>query len=200
MTKPSSQPPTGSHPSSRVVGGVARRAAAFSLVELLLVLTVIVAVISICAPALANFFRGRTLDSEARRLLSLSHAGQSRAISEGLPMMFWVDASKGSYGLEAQPGWSDRDPKAVEFNLDQDLHLEIIAANPVKHRSFLNQSRSAGDQRANSRGLPQIRYLPDGTIEETSPRAIRVYDRDGTSLWLARVENYATYEIRKTFE
>ena len=49
-------------------------------------------VISLTAPSLSRFFHGRTLDSEARRLLALTRSGQSRAVSEGMPMDLWVDA------------------------------------------------------------------------------------------------------------
>ena len=30
------------------------------------------------------------------------HAGQSRAVSEGMPMVLWVDEKKGAYGLSAE--------------------------------------------------------------------------------------------------
>src|SRR5208282_2111327 len=57
---------------------------AFTLVELILVLALLVIVTSLVAPAMSNFIRGRALDSEARRLCALMHAGQSRAVSEGM--------------------------------------------------------------------------------------------------------------------
>src|SRR3954453_22495301 len=78
---------------------------AFTLIELILVMTILTIAISVTAPALANFFRGRSLDSEARRLLALTRQGQSRAISEGVPMQLWVDAAHGGYGLEAEPSY-----------------------------------------------------------------------------------------------
>ena len=52
---------------------------AFTLIELVLVMTLLVVVVAIAAPSLAGFFRGRALDAEARRLLSLTRQGQSRA-------------------------------------------------------------------------------------------------------------------------
>ena len=39
---------------------------AFTLIELILVMALLVIVMAVSAPALSNFFRGRTLDSEAR--------------------------------------------------------------------------------------------------------------------------------------
>ena len=70
-----------------------------TLVELLLVLALLVVITSLVAPAMSNFIRARAVDSEARRLFALMHAGQSRAVSEGLPMMLWVDEKQGAYGL-----------------------------------------------------------------------------------------------------
>src|SRR5271157_4438958 len=102
---------------------------AFTLIELLVVMTLLVIVISISGPSLANFFRGRTLDSEARRLLALTHAGQSRAASEGVPMRLWLDVPRHLYGLQQDPGWADRDSKAIDFALDQDLQVQIVNAN-----------------------------------------------------------------------
>src|ERR1700704_2983443 len=78
---------------------------AFTLIELILVMTILAIAVSFTAPALANFFRGRSIEYEARRLLALTRHGQSRAVSEGLPMELWVDSSKGAYGLEAEPSY-----------------------------------------------------------------------------------------------
>src|SRR5512143_2179039 len=69
-------------------------ARAFTLIELILVMALLTIVISLTAPKLSRFFHGRTLDSEARRLLALTRSGQSRAVSEGLPMDLWVDAKQ----------------------------------------------------------------------------------------------------------
>src|SRR5215208_532805 len=58
----------------------------FTLIELILVLGLLLIVAGISYPTLKNFFRGRALDSEARRFLSLTRYAQSRAAAEGLPM------------------------------------------------------------------------------------------------------------------
>jgi type II secretion system protein H len=177
---------------------------AFTLVELLLVMTIMGVAIAVAAPSLANFFRGRTLNSEARRLLALTHSGQSRAVSEGVPMRLWVDAQERSYGLKEEPGWDDRDPKEVEFTLDQDLHLEVIKAEAAKTPSLQNRmaagTLAGAATAANTKNLPEIRFLPDGSIDPTSPRALRLYDRDDASVWVAQATNRLNYEIRSSFE
>ncbi len=73
----------------------------FTLIELILVLALLVVITSIAAPAMSRFIRGRALDSEARRLAALMHAAQSRAVSEGAPMMLWVDEKTGGYGARS---------------------------------------------------------------------------------------------------
>src|SRR5690242_12890691 len=72
---------------------VLRISAAFTLIELILVMMILAIAVSFTAPALANFFHGRSLDYEARRLLSLTRQGQSRAVSEGVPVELWFDSS-----------------------------------------------------------------------------------------------------------
>ena len=55
-------------------------ASAFTLIELILVMAILTMAVSVTAPTLANFFRGRTLDAEARRLLAMTRGGQNRAV------------------------------------------------------------------------------------------------------------------------
>jgi type II secretion system protein H len=163
-------------------------ALAFTLVELILVLALLTIVTSLAAPSLTRFFRGRDLDSEARRLLSLSHAGQSRAVSSGFPMLLWIDSQGSAYGLQeegtVQNGKAqDVDPKAEEFQLNDRLHVEAVNASPVP---------------VNGHSLPAIRFLPDGQADETSPTSIRLTSDNGESLWLIQLTNRLSYEIRNT--
>src|SRR5437868_4904235 len=102
-----------------------RARGAFTLIELILVMALLVIVIAVTFPSLQSFFRGRTLDSEGRRFLTLTRYARNRAVSEGVPMTIWVDLIQGSYGLEAQKGFLDRDDKAVEYTVDEKLDIEI---------------------------------------------------------------------------
>jgi type II secretion system protein H len=158
----------------------------FTLIELILVMTILVIAISFVAPSLSNFFRGRALNSEAVRLLSLTHAGQSRAASEGMPMLLWVDPATRAYGLvqeSSSPNGGNVDPKAQEFALDDNVAIETPNATPVL---------VAG------RRLPAIRFLPDGTIDEASPPVLRLACTDGSQTWVAQSANHLTYEIQDT--
>ena len=64
MRLPAGQPGSG---SAARFADQARRG--FTLIELILVMALLTVVISLTAPRLSRFFHGRTLDSEARRLL-----------------------------------------------------------------------------------------------------------------------------------
>jgi len=146
-------------------------------------MALLVVMISVAAPMLSNFFRGRTLDSEARRLLALTRAAQTRAVSEGLPMLLWVDADEHTYGMEQETPPRDGDPRALEFELDENLLLEAVKANPVTVRG---------------KSLPAIRFLPEGVVDESSPTALCLTALDNSTLWLVQTTNRVNYEIRNT--
>ena len=115
-------------------------------------------------------------------------------------MRLWLDTEQGTYGLQEEAGWDDRDPKAIDFTTDHDLKLEIIAATPTKQRNSKAFANAGALSRANTRNLPEIRFLPDGSIDQTSPRAVKLVDRDTKSLWLTQSTNHLNYEIRKEFQ
>jgi Tfp pilus assembly protein FimT len=174
---------------------------AFTLIELILVMAILIIAVSVTAPTLSHFFRGRTLNSEARQLLALTRGGQSRAVSEGMPMDLWVNAEQGTVGLEAEPSYETSDPKAVKFTIDSGLQLEVVNKNPVAPASTsMNRSRqatTASVPRVNlvHATLPTIRFLPDGSIGEASPQELRLTDRDGASLWVRQSQDRVNYEI-----
>ncbi len=159
---------------------------AFTLIELILVMALITVAISIAVPSLSNFFRGRALDSEARQLLALTHAGQSRAISTGFPMLLWVDFAGHAYGLVEEAssqknGGPGSDPKAQDFSFADRLQIEAVNASPVP---------------VNGRSLPAIRFLPDGTIDENNATTLRLSADGSGALWLVAATNRLNYEIR----
>lgn len=177
----------------------------FTLIELILVMTILTIAVSVTAPSLANFFRGRTLDSEGRRLLSLTRQGQSRAVSEGIPVELWVDSKTGKFGLEAEPSYESTDTKAIEFTLDTDLQLEAANDMPGRRltaavRSPLSTGNPSIQPQILSRHpeLPRIRFLPDGTIAESSPRKLIITGRDGFSISLQQSQNGLHYELARS--
>jgi len=162
----------------------AKSSRAFTLIELILVLALLGIITSMVAPAMSNFIRGRAIDSEARRVFALIHAGQTRAVSEGLPMVLWVDEKKNAYGLEAETTGQNGDAKAENLTVDETLQIAVVNAG-ASAPTLLH-------------GLPVIRFLADGSIDENSPQTIRLTDYAGISRWLVLSRNRMGYEIRDT--
>jgi type II secretion system protein H len=154
---------------------------AFTLIELILVLALLVIATSLAAPAMANFIRGRAMDSEARRLIALMHAGQSRAVSEGMPMVLWVDEKNGLYGLQAETPGQNGDPKAENLSVDSTLQIAVLNVGLNAPTTFNN--------------LPAIRFLADGTVDEDSPQTLQLTDSAGVSRWLIESRARTGYEI-----
>ena len=156
-------------------------------------MTLLMIVVGVSYPSLQNFFRGRSLDSEVRRFLSLTRHAQSRAASEGIPMVIWLDAQERTYGLQAEAGYLDNDPKAIEYELAEDLVME--ASQPPVNALISQRNRQA----LQARNLPTIRFGPDGSVLETSPESVRFEEsrigRD-SAIWVAQSATRHGYEIR----
>lgn len=177
-----------SHPAtwSSASGAFSRRACrrAFTLIELILIMALLVIITSIALPTMSKFVRGRALDSESRRLLALTHAAQSRAVSEGMPMMLWLDEKAGTYGLEAETSGQNGDPKGESLAVDSTLALAVLNTGTMAGATFKN--------------LPAIKFLPDGTVDETSPPTVALQDGDGFGRLLVLNKYRRGYEITDT--
>lgn len=150
--------------------------------ELILVMSILTIIMALTAPSLASFFRGRTLDAEARRLLSLTRYGQSRAVSEGVPMVLWVDTSTGTYGLTQEGDYSQNDSKAIDVTIDEDLHLEVEGGTTSMR---------------NGKNVSVIHFLTDGGTSTTSLTGISMVEGDNAPVWITQAANKLCYEIRE---
>jgi hypothetical protein len=115
---------------------------------------------------------------------ALLHAAQSRAVSEGMPMMFWVDAKAGAYGLEAETSGQNGDVKAENLTVDSTLQIAVLNLGTSAQTTFKN--------------LPAIRFLADGTVDETSPQTLELQDSAGTARWLVETKTRTGYEVNST--
>ena len=177
---------------------------AFTLIELILVMAILTMAVSVTAPTLAHFFRGRALDSEARRLLALTRSGQNRAVSEGIPIDLWVNPDGGIVGLEAEPSFDTEDSKSVEFTLDTGVQIEVVK-QPLVNSLATNlttspyiSTASVAPVKLTHPNYPTIRFLPDGSVGENSPQKLRLTSRDGVSLSVALAQDKLSYEIQRT--
>ncbi len=153
---------------------------AFTLIELVLVMSLLVVAVCMVAPRMADFVRGRALDSEARRLLALTDAGQSRAVSEGMPMVLWLNEKQNVCGLQEETPPKGGDTKAENVNISDSVQIVPVTKGSLGTTTFNN--------------LPAIRFLPDGTIDENSPQTVQLTEGKD-ALWLIQLQNHTGYEI-----
>jgi prepilin-type N-terminal cleavage/methylation domain-containing protein len=166
---------------------------AFTMIELILVMALLAIVAALASPSLSNFFKGRALDSEARRFMTLTRYAQSRAVTEGVPMLLWMDAEEGRYGLTMEPGYFEgSDDKAVEYSLAKNLTLEI----PAGANQGLGQAQRA--KLETGAALPLIRFQTDGFITPSSPDYVTIKEGGSNSVVIVQGRNKLHYEISLT--
>lgn len=139
-------------------------------------------VVAVClvAPRMVDFVRGRALDSEARRLLALTDAGQSRAVSEGMPIVLWLNEKQNTCGLQEESPPKGGDPKAEDVTISDSVQIAPVTTGSLGMTTFNN--------------LPAIRFLPDGTVDENSPHTLQLTEGND-ALWLIELQNRTGYEI-----
>ena len=167
-----------------------RRAPAFTLIELILVMALLAIVLAVSAPSLSKFFRGRTLASEGRRFVSLTRYGQSRAVSEGVPMMLWIDTRRGAYGLQQEPGYADLDTKAVQFVLTNRMRMAVRDVPLLASQTMQARQSAQADP-----SVPRLHFQPDGFISEDSAQTVEIQETTGETLWITQSRNRLNYEI-----
>lgn len=165
---------------------------AFTLIELIIVMAMLVTVIAVTFPTLQRFFRGRTLESEARRFLTLTRYAESRAVGEGIPMVLWIDPAQRTYGLEAQAGFLEKDDKAVSYDLDERVEMEVDSRTANRATLRLEQQRRRPIRVG---AANEITFLPDGSIDIMSVEAVRFIDADDAELWVRKARSGLAFEV-----
>ena len=157
-----------------------RHVRGLTLVELIVVMAMLATVMAISTPVLSRFFRGRTLDEEARRFLALTRYARSEAISRSVLMELWINPELSVYGLSPQNGYAFDDRKPIEFELADGLSFEV-------DRKTLDE-----------RGEAKIWFWPDGSIDGESLIELRIQqDDDGETIEIVQAEfgmGYFVYE------
>ncbi len=171
--------------------------AGFTLIELILVMALLSIVLAVASPSLSRFFHSRALDSEARRLLALTRYGQSRAVSEGIPMLLWIDEKEGTYGLRAENSFTETDPREVEYRLNQDVTIEVEMVPQINLNTLSRSTPSRSMAAAKlTQDLPTIRFSPDGFVSDTSPERLFLQERDEDAVWIGLSRTRLNYEIQ----
>jgi len=154
-------------------------APAFTLVELILVMALLATIMAVAAPMLSRSIRERRLAQEAARLVALTEYGRDEAVSQGVPMVVWVNPETGQYGLEPKTSYAVKETRNREYTLDADIHFDRVSGAK------------------SSRGVDVIELSPDGTPESSSIDVLRLVDRFESIVLVARTEDGWGYEVVK---
>lgn len=189
----SAEPRQGTLARTTALGRGAATSTGFTLIELILVLALLAIVLAVSSPSLSRFFKGRGLESEAQRFLALTRAAQSRAVSEGVPMVVWLDTKQRNYGLNADKSYVEEDPNALEFAMDPTLETD---ARFSAEASFANRIAAFKNEKLDASGLYLLRFNPDGFVSLSSPEAVIFRQGKDAELWVAQSRNRLNYELQ----
>lgn len=163
------------------------------MIELIFVLALLAIGALFVSSSMGSFFRGRALNFEARRMLSLTHYAQSRAVSEGVPIILWINPADSTYGISIQSTFSDAegDAQAVRYTADSSLKLE--APQGTTDAVSEQEDEKLG---VTTEGVTFIRFTPDGFFDDTSVSKITIRQGNEAALDLVPTVNRLGYEIR----
>ena len=153
--------------------------AAFSLVELILVMALLVIVMAVSAPSLARSMRQRHLSDEAARFVALTEYSRNEAVSQGVPMTVWIDPAGGRCGVEAKVGFTGSEARAREFKVGADIQFEL--ENAVASRGVVDV----------------VEFGPEGAPSPGSIDTLRVVDRFDSAIAIAKTSDGWSYEVVK---
>lgn len=155
------------------------RPPAFTLIELIVVMGLLVVIAGIVTPRLAGFFKGRKLDDEAYRVIALTQHAQDRAIGEGLPMSLWIDTENQIYGLREAEGFAMNQDTGRIYRVNGALRFEFEETQSL------------------IRSKPEIYFLPDGGIGEGSITNLWIERPNDERLWIGLTTNRLSFEITR---
>jgi general secretion pathway protein H len=154
-----------------------RPTSAFTLVELIVVMAVLALVLGLSAPSLARSMRQRHLEAEAARLLAATEYARNEAVSQGVPMVLWIDEKTRTFGIEAKKGFLGEAARERAFTLHPDVEIAL--------------EKTIGK---NAKVQP-IEFAPDGAPATTNVETVELKDRFASTMTIARTEDGWGYEI-----
>jgi type II secretion system protein H len=152
-----------------------RRRPAFSLVELLLVMAIVTILMAVVAPSLSRSIRGHKLEEEAKRFLALTEYARDEAMSQGVPMVVWINSSTEHFGL---------DPKVDYYG-------------SKTHRDFALNEDVKFDASTPPTGATVVEIAPNGIPATTSAPSIRLVDHFGSAIVISQRSDGLGYAIPK---
>jgi prepilin-type N-terminal cleavage/methylation domain-containing protein len=179
-----------SHRSSSRLGFYSPPSRGFTLIELIMVMVILTAIMTVVSPSLNKFFRGTIINDEARRILGVTHLARHEAISSGMPMQVWFDLENQWFGVRELSGLNAGSGNPLNqselsgpyvYQLDSSLEIEL------DRNSTITQSMSS------------IVYYPDGQLDIASLPGFYLKNKklEEQKLQIIRAPNGLRYEIRK---
>lgn len=154
-----------------------RKQPAFTLVELILVMAILAGILAISAPSLSRSFRQRNLEQEGTRFVALTEYARNEAVSQGVPVVIWIDPEAGRFGCGPRTGFTGVNRR--EFKLGSDARFEL---------DNLGFGQSASEV---------IEFAPDGVPEPSSLDTVRLAGPSNSVVLIAKTESGWGYELVK---
>lgn len=153
---------------------------AFTLVELILVMALLVLLLALVAPSLSNSLRQHNLEQAATQWLAVTEYARDEAVSQGVPMTVWLNPKSGHYGAGPATGYPSAAARSREYHLAENLSFapgtSVTAADGV---------------------LTAAQFSPDGTLDTSSIAEVDILDRNKHTISLAQRADGDGYEIVK---
>src|SRR5688572_7408500 len=111
---------TGMRRSSR-----ARWQGGFTLVELIFVMALLAMLLAFAAPSLSRSIRDRHLKQEATRFVALTEYARTEAVSQGVPMIVWIDSQARRFGVQPKTAYGGDTTRDREFQLGSEVRVEV---------------------------------------------------------------------------
>ncbi len=137
-------------------------------------------VLAFSAPSLSRSLRERYLNQEAARFLALTEHGRDEAVSQGVPMVVWIDAKAQRFGLEPKTGYEAPEMPGREYAVNPDIQIEITKAPKIPGTGSVVRA---------------IEFAPDGLPEPSSIDLLRLVDRFDSVVTIAKTSDGWGYEI-----
>ena len=141
--------------------------AAFTLIELTLVLALLIVAVGVGAPMLGRTSRAVAVESEAHRVVALIERARSEALARAAPARAWLDPDARRGGWEMLPGFDDESAGGTTLRLRDDIACHVSAAPAASTATS---------------GLTVAEFDPDGEIIEGTAAVVTVFGARGEGL------------------
>ncbi len=143
-------------------------------------MAVLTILLGLAAPSLSSSFRAHHLAQAGAQVLAVTEYGRDEAVSQGVPMVIWLNAATGEYGVNAKPGFPGDATRDKRYSLGSELHFDSAAS-----------AAPSGDQ------LNAAEFSPDGTLTPASISAVRIVDDNKASVAVTQTPDGYGYELGK---